>query len=100
MGVSGIPLGVGGREDGGDKGEGPDDLSSSQASALAVAVSQLIGTATVAGVVGLLERLHKHASTDGPRTLSHHVDHGPDQGYLPSQEQPKCHSWIYVPSCA
>lgn len=65
MGVSGISLGISGREDGVDQDEGANDLST-KAIALGVATGNYIGAATVAHVQTLLEALHHSSSTDGP----------------------------------
>ena len=60
MGVSSIPLGIGGGEDGVDENKGADDLGRDSCAG-AVAVCQLIRAASVSYIVCLLECLHKPA---------------------------------------
>lgn len=98
MGISCVPLGVSGREDGVDQDEGANDLST-KAIALGVAIGDNVGSTTVAHVKPLLEALNYSSSTDCSKALHDHVEDGPGQGQLPSQEQPEGHCWVDVPSC-
>lgn len=82
VGVSGIPLGIGGREDGVHKHECPDDLSPEPDSG-GVAISKRVGSTPVAVVVRLLEGLDKPDSANGSQALGDHVHDGSNQGDLP-----------------
>ena len=95
MGISGASFGIGGGEDGVDKNKGTDDFSS-QASAFVVPITEHVGAAIIPHVVRRLESLNQPTATDSTRTLSYHVQHGPNQRHLPCQEQPKGHCWVYV----
>lgn len=97
MGVPSVALGVSCREDSVDKDEGADNLRT-EAGALAVAVSERVGAATVTLVVGSLEGLHEAAPTDCTEALCHHVQDGSHQGNLAGQEQPECNRRVYVPT--
>ena len=85
MGVSGAPLGIGGREDGVDEDEGSDDLCS-QTGTLVVAGGEHVGATPVAVVVGALECLDQGHAAYGSQALSHDVHHRPDQRHLPRQK--------------
>jgi hypothetical protein len=98
MGIPRVPLGVSGREDGVDQDEGANDLST-KAIALGVAAGNYVSTTAFAHVKPLLEALNHSSSTYFPKALHDHVEDGPCQGQLPSQEQPKGHCWVDVPSC-
>jgi len=98
MRISGIPLGISGREDSVYQNKGANDLST-QSSTCTVPISEGISPTTILVVVRLLEGLHQPNSTDSPQALSHHVHDGSDQRHLASQEQPKCHCWVNVTPC-
>jgi len=98
VGVTGIALGVGGREDGVDEHEGADDLGG-EAGALGVAVAELVGAAAVAHVVGALEALDEPHAADGAQALRDDVEQRADQGHLPRQEQTEGHGRVDVPTC-
>ena len=98
MGVSGIPLGISGREDSVDKDKGAHNLST-QPITLCVARGHHIGPTTIGLIQALLEPFHHTSTTDGTQALHHHVEDGPGQGQLPCQEQPKGHCWVDVPTC-
>ena len=83
MGVSSVPLRVGGREDSVDKNEGTDNLSP-QSSALVVAISNRVSTASIPVVVRFLEPLRQSSATDSTSTLCYHVQQRPYQGHLAS----------------
>ena len=85
MGVSGAPLGIGGREDGVDEDKGSDDLCS-QTGTLIVAGGEHVGAAPGVVVVGVLDCLDQAPAAYGPQALSHQVHHRPDQRHLPRQE--------------
>lgn len=95
MGVAGVPLGVGGGEDGVDEHKGADDLGS-EAGALGVSLGKFIGTATVADVVGLLEALDEADAADGSEALRDHVKEGAGEGDLAGQEQAEGHRGVDV----
>lgn len=99
MGVSGTPLGISGGEDSVNKNKGSNDLSS-QSSALAVAICEFVGSASIPVVVCLLECLDQTTTADCSQALSHHVQQCPDEWHLASQKQPECHSRVDVSSCA
>jgi len=98
MGISGIPLGISGREDSVDQNKGANDLST-QSSTRAVPISQGISPTTIPVVVRLLEGLDQPNSTDSSQALSHHVHDSSDQRHLAGQKQPKCYRWVNVTPC-
>lgn len=85
MGISGIPLGIGGGEDCVDEHEGPDDLSPHTDSG-GVAVGEDVGSAAVLFVVRLLEGFDEPDSADSTQALGDHVHDGSNQGNLPGKE--------------
>ncbi|KAB8096443.1 hypothetical protein EE612_024891, partial [Oryza sativa] len=86
VGVPGVPLGVGGGEDGVDEDEGADDLGA-EAVALGVAGRDDVGAAAGGLVQALLEALDDAGATDGAEALHHHVEEGPGEGQLPGEEE-------------
>lgn len=98
MGISSIPLGISGGEDGVDKHEGTNDLGA-QPSAFAVASGEGVCAATILVEMGLIKSLDQPYATYGSQALSHHVHHRPHQRYLPSQEQPERHRRVNVTTC-
>lgn len=74
MGVSGISLGVCGREDGVNQHKGAHNLSSKPVS-FRVAMGHTVSTPTDALVECRLEALHNPCSTNGPQALTHDVQH-------------------------
>jgi len=99
MGVPGVPLGVGGGEDGVDEDEGADDLSA-EAVALGVSGRDDVGAAAVAHVQPLLEPLDDAGAADGAQALHDDVEDSPGERQLPSQEQPEGHRRVDVPACS
>ena len=95
VGVAGAALGVSGREDSVDKDEGADDLSG-KASSLGVVGVQLVGSASIANVVSLLEAFDEGATTDCTQTPRDHVQKSTDQRYLSGEEQTKGHRGVNV----
>lgn len=98
MGVSSIPLGISGGEDSVDKNKSTDDFST-QSSALVVPCLQLVGSASIAIVIRLLEGLHQTTAAYCTQALCHHVQNSPDERHLPRQKQTKGHCWVDVSSC-
>uniref|UniRef100_A0A0E0DH10 Uncharacterized protein n=1 Tax=Oryza meridionalis TaxID=40149 RepID=A0A0E0DH10_9ORYZ len=84
--VPGVPLGVGGGEDGVDEDEGADDLGA-EAVALGVAGRDDVGAAAGGLVQALLEALDDAGAADGAEALHHHVEEGPGEGQLPGEEE-------------
>lgn len=78
MGISGIPFGISGGEDGVKEDEGADDLDG-QAGAFAVAVGESVGAAAVAVVLVPLQGLDQGAATDGAYALGNDVQQGAHQ---------------------
>ena len=98
VGVPGVPLGVGGGEDGVDEDEGADDLSA-EAVALGVAGGDDVGAAAVAHVQSLLEALDDAGAADGAQALHDDVEDGPGERQLPRQEQAEGHRRVDVAAC-
>ena len=86
MGVAGIALGVGGREDGVDEHEGADDLGS-EPCAGGVLGTDPVGAAAVARVESALESLDERDAADGAEALRGHVQDRAHQGHLARQEE-------------
>ncbi|KAJ0908626.1 hypothetical protein HanRHA438_Chr07g0312501 [Helianthus annuus] len=97
MGISCISLGISGREDGVNEDKCANDFST-QTSAFAVAICELIGTTAISIVVSLLESFNQTATTYGTQALSHDVHERPWECHLSSQKQPKCHRRVNVSS--
>lgn len=95
VGVTRTSLRVSGGEDGVDKDEGANYLST-QSGAGVVAGSHSVGATTETVVVVFHESLNQTNTADGAQALSHHVGHSPDQRHLTSQEQSESNSRVYV----
>lgn len=98
VGVTGVPLGVGGGEDSVNEHEGPYDLGP-ESNPGAVAGVELVGATAEPVVVRLLEGLDEPNATYGSQALSHHVQNRPYQRDFTSQEQPERHRRVYVTPC-
>ena len=96
--VSGVSLGIRGREDSVDKNKGANDLST-KAIALGVAMAHKVGSTTIGLVQVLLEALHHTSSTDGPKALHDDVEQSSCEGELPCQKESEGHSWVDVSTC-
>lgn len=97
MRVTSTPLGVSGGEDGVDQDECTDDLGGHTGTD-AITGGETVGAATVAGVVRGLEGFDQSHTANGTEALSHYVHHCSHQRHFTSQEQPKCHRRINMPT--
>lgn len=97
MGVSGISLGIGGRENSVDQNKCSNNFSG-QTNALAIAILKLVYSPVEVPKQSLLEPLHHPHTANGSQTLRHHVQQCPEQRHSPGQKQPKSHCWINVPT--
>ena len=91
--ISSFPLGISGREDGVHKHKGPYDLGA-QSNASAVPSWERVGPTTILYIIGTLKGLDERNTTNGSQALSYHVQHGPNQRHLTSQEEPESHCWV------
>lgn len=98
VGISGISLGVGGRENGVDEHEGANNLGS-KAITLGISRADGIGTTTKPLVLVFLEALYHTSTADGSQTLHYYVKHRPRQRQLPCQEQPESHCRVDMTPC-
>ena len=98
MRISGVSLGIGGREDGVDEDEGADDLSA-KAGALGVAIGDNVSTTALDLVDGGLETLDNTSTADGTQGLHHNVENCSGQRQFPRQEQAERHRRVDVSAC-
>ena len=83
MRISGVSLGISGREDSVNKNKGSNNLSTKTIT-LGVAVSNNIGSTTQPLVVlWTFESLDNTSTTDGTKALHDHVEDSSCQGKLP-----------------
>ena len=97
MGVTGVSLGISGREDSVHQHKGAHNLST-QAIALGVAMGNGVSPPSVGLVEAGLEGFHDASPADGPQALANHVENGTRQGHLPRQEQAEGDGGIDVSS--
>ncbi|VFR03678.1 unnamed protein product [Cuscuta campestris] len=98
MGVPGISLGIGGREDGVDKDKSANNFSP-KAIPLGVTVGHHIRPSAVSPIQRRLEALHHPGAAYGSQALHHNVENRPCQRQFPRQKQPECHCRIDVSTC-
>ena len=99
VGVTGATLGIGGGEDGVDKDEGANNLST-KAVTFGVTIVDVVGTTTLVTENCLAFKTFNNTSTtDSTQALHHYVEYGPCQGQLPPQEQTECHRRVNVTTC-
>ena len=96
MRVSGVTFGIGGGENGVNKDESANNLSTKTIT-LGVTRGNKVGTTIQRTVFCFpLETLHHASATNSTQALHHDVENRPGQRQLPRQKQPKCHRRVYV----
>ncbi len=98
-GITGIALGISGREHGVHQHESANDFST-QSSTYSVTRLHMVGPSTILLVEWFLEALNQSCTADGTQALRNYVCQSSVKRHLPCQEQPKCYSWVDVPTCS
>lgn len=98
MRVSGIPLGISGREDSVNKDKSANNLSP-KAITLGVAMVNNIGSTSQKLILVLLEALHNTCTSNSTKGLHDYVENSSCKGEFPCQEETKGHSWVDVSTC-
>lgn len=93
MGVSGVALGIGGRENSVNKNKSANNLGA-ETVAFGVSGVDNVGAAALGVVQGFSEPLHHSGTANRPKTLHHNVVHQSRKRHFPRQKQPKRHRRI------